>query len=127
MKQFIKVVIAFAPLLLYAGVALAANSGVGQIDNSFTTGGHVITNDLGFGMGLTGALGVGIAMKHGIPHMGEGCLGWLLGGAGIYNYPTIAPAFSLSPAALIHPVVVHVAAHPVTHAALHLTTRLLVG
>jgi hypothetical protein len=105
-----------APLLLCAGAALAANSGVGSIDNAFTSGGALVTNTLGFGMGLVGVVGVGTGIRHGLMHQAEASFATLLGGAGIYNYPAIAPTLSLSSAALVHPA---------THAVIHAVTKLV--
>ncbi|HJU11279.1 MAG TPA: hypothetical protein VJ728_10400 [Candidatus Binataceae bacterium] len=102
--------------LLCAGAALAANSGVGSIDTAFTSGGQLVTNTLGFGMGLVGVVGVGTGIRHGLMHQAEASFATLLGGAGIYNYPAIAPVLSLSSAALVHPA---------THAVIHIAARLV--
>jgi hypothetical protein len=59
-----------APLLLCAGAAFAANSGVGGIDSAFTAGGTLVTNTVGFGMGLVGVVGVGTGIRHGL-EMGQ--------------------------------------------------------
>jgi hypothetical protein len=112
--RFKRILTMTAPLLLCAGAALAANSGVGSIDNAFTSGGALVTNTLGFGMGLVGVVGTGI--RHGLMHQAEASFATLLGGAGIYNYPAIAPTLSLSSAALVHPA---------THAVIHAVTRLV--
>ena len=77
----------------------------------FTAGGAMVTNTLGFGMGLVGAVGVGTGLRHGLLHQAEASFASLLGGATIFNYPAIAPVFGLSAAALVHP-----AAHAVVHA-----------
>jgi hypothetical protein len=44
-----------------------------------------------------------------------------LGGAVIYNYPSLAPSFGGSAAALIHSAVTH----PAAHAAIHAASRLV--
>jgi hypothetical protein len=105
-----------APLLLCAGAAFAANSGVSSIDTAFTSGGALVTNTLGFGMGLVGVVGVGTGIRHGLMHQAEASFATLLGGAGIYNYPTIAPSLSLSSAALVHPM---------TQTLIHAATKLI--
>jgi hypothetical protein len=104
------------PLLLCAGAALAANSGVGGIDSAFTAGGTLVTNTVGFGLGLVGTVGVGTGIRHGLMHQAEASFATLLGGAGIYNYPAIAPVLSLSSAVLVHPA---------THAVIHAATKLV--
>lgn len=67
-------------------------------------------------MGLVGVVGVGTGIRHGLMHQAEASFATLLGGAGIYNYPTIAPVLSLSSAALVHPA---------THAVIHAATKLV--
>jgi hypothetical protein len=115
-RKLITMLATVGPLLLWAGAALAANSGVGGIDTAFTSGGQLVTNTLGFGMGLVGVVGVGTGIRHGLMHQAEASFATLLGGAGIYNYPTIAPVLSLSGAALVHPA---------THAVIHAATKLV--
>ena len=115
-RKLLTMLATFGPLLLCAGAAFAANSGVTGIDSAFTSGGTLVTNTLGFGMGLVGVVGVGTGIRHGLMHQAEASFATLLGGAGIFNYPTIAPVLSLSGAALIHPA---------THAVIHAATKLV--
>jgi hypothetical protein len=108
--------------MLWAGAAWAATSGVAQIDQPLNTLGHV-AQATGYIVGGIGAVGI-------IHHIRSGS--WLgaaehlglatFGGAVVYNYPTIAPSFGGSTAALVHSAVTHPAAHLALHAAARLVS-----
>jgi hypothetical protein len=118
--KVIKVLVSLTPLMLVAGAAWAATSGVAQIDQPLNTLGHVAMAT-GYIVGGIGAVGI-------IHHIRSGS--WLgaaehlglatFGGAVVYNYPTIAPSFGGSAAALVHSAVTHPAAPLIVHAARHL-------
>jgi hypothetical protein len=117
-----KVLTILTPLLLCAGAAWAANSGVALIDQPLNTMGHV-AQACGYIVGGIGAIGV-------IHHIRSGS--WLgcaehlglatFGGAIVYNYPLIAPNFGGTAAALVHSAVTHPAAHLVAHAVTRLVS-----
>ena len=119
--KLIKVLTQLTPLMLIAGAALAATSGVAAIDLPLTTLGNV-AKACGYMVGGVGAIGI-------IHHVRSGS--WLgaaehlglatLGGAVVYNYPTIAPSFGGAAAGLVHSA----ATHPVAHLAVHAATRLV--
>ena len=89
-----KVLVTLTPLLLMAGAAWAATSGVGAIDQPLNTLGHV-AGATGYIVGGVGAVGI-------IHHIRSGS--WLgaaehlglatFGGAIVYNYAGLAPIIS---------------------------------
>jgi len=110
------------PLLLCAGAAWAANSGVAQIDQPLNTMGHVAMAT-GYIIGGVGAIGIVHHIRSGswlgaAEHLGLATFG----GAVVYNYPTIAPSFGGTAAALVHSAVTHPTAHLVAHAAARLVS-----
>lgn len=117
-----KVLIILTPLLLVAGAAWAANSGVAQIDMPLNTMGHVAMAT-GYIVGGIGAIGIIHHIRSGswlgaMEHLGLATVG----GGIVYNYPTIAPSFGGTAAALVHSAVTHPAANLVVHAATRLVS-----
>ncbi len=117
-----RILITTVPLLLCASAAWAAVSGVPQIDMPLNTMGHVAMAT-GYIIGGIGAMGI-------IHHIRSGS--WLgaaehlglatFGGAVVYNYPTIAPSFGGTAAALVHSALTHPATPLVAHAAARLAS-----
>jgi len=110
------------PMLLVAGAAWAATSGVNAVDVPLNTLGHV-AGATGYIIGGVGAVGI-------IHHIRSGS--WLgaaehlglatFGGAVVYNYANLAPSFGGSGSALVHSVITHPAAYLVVHAATRLVS-----
>ena len=111
------------PLLLYAGAAFAANSGIGVIDtwsNQFAhvamAGGYAAT-----GIGLLGILHhvhTG-SWAGGLSHVGLA----FVGGDLVMNYPVTSPQLGGVGAALIHSAGA-IISHPATHALIHAAAKL---
>ncbi len=116
-----KVLLTLTPLMLVAGAACAAVSGVAAVDQSLNTLGHVAAAT-GYIVGGIGAVGI-------IHHIRSGS--WLgaaehlglatFGGAVVYNYAGLAPSFGGAGSALVHSAVTH----PVAHLAAHAVARMV--
>jgi hypothetical protein len=94
---------------------------VAQIDLPLNTLGHVAMAT-GYIIGGVGAIGIVHHIRSGswlgaAEHLGLATFG----GAIVYNYPTIAPSFGGTAAALVHSAV----ALPAAHLAIHAATRLV--
>jgi hypothetical protein len=115
-----KVLLSLTPLLLAAGPAMAAISGVAQIDAPLNTLGRVAAAT-GVVVGGVGAVGIIHHVRSG-SWMGSIEQYGLATGAGamVYHYGGIAPSFGGSAAALVHAAVIHPAVHAMAHAALRL-------
>jgi len=119
--KLIKVLTQLSSLMLMAGAAWAANSGVAQIDLPLNTLGHVAMAT-GYIIGGVGAIGIVHHIRSGswlgaAEHLGLATFG----GAIVYNYPTIAPSFGGTAAALVHSAV----ALPAVHLAAYAATQLV--
>jgi len=106
-----KVLLTLTPLMLVAGAAFAATSGVGAIDQPLNTLGHVAAAT-GYIIGGVGAVGIIHHIRSGswlgaAEHLGVATFG----GAVVYNYAGLAPSFGGAASALVHSVVTHPAAH----------------
>jgi hypothetical protein len=120
-RKVVKILITLTPLMLVAGAAGAAVSGVPQVDMALNTLGHV-AGATGYIVGGIGAVGI-------IHHIRSGS--WLgaaehlglatFGGAVVYNYGALAPNFGGAASALVHSV----ATHPVAHLAAHAVARMV--
>jgi hypothetical protein len=115
-----QVLVALTPLMLVAGAALAANSGIGSFDTPMNNIGSVIKG-AGYVAGGVGTIGVIHHIRSGswlgmLEHLGL----TVVSAAAIVNYSTYSPTFGGSAAALVHGVATHPMAHLVAHAATRL-------
>jgi hypothetical protein len=121
MNRLKRILTLTAPLLLYAGAALASTSGIVPIDTALNTLGRA-AEATGFMIGGIGTIGIVHHVRSGswlgaAEHLGLATTG----GAIVYNYPTIAPVFGGSASALVHAALTH----PAAHLALHAVARLV--
>ena len=119
-RKLLTTLATIGPLLLWAGAALAANSGIPAIDTPLNTMGTIIKAG-GYGVGAVGTIGVIHHIRSGswlgmLEHLGR----TVVGSSAVINYSAYAAALGGSAAALIHPVLSHPATPLVMHAAKHL-------
>jgi len=124
LRKALKVLTTLAPLMLWAGTALASGSGIGLMDDWSNNWGHIAQ---GAGFAATGCGLLGIlhhvhtgSWSGGLSHLGI----TFAGGVAIMDYPTLAPQLGALGAAVIHPAAA-VANHPATHVVIHAASRLV--
>jgi hypothetical protein len=119
-RKLLTALATIGPLLLWAGAALAANSGIAAIDTPLNTMGTIIKAG-GYGVGAVGTIGVIHHIRSGswlgmLEHLGL----TVVGSSAVINYSAYAAALGGTGAALIHPVLSHPATPLVVQAARHL-------
>lgn len=122
----LKYVLTFAaPLMLVAGAALAANSGVATIDNWSNMFARISQAGgfAGCGIGLLAAGHHFMTGNWGTGLMNSG--GTFVWGDTTMNYTAAAPQFGGTGAALIHPAAHAIVTHPATAHVIHAASKLV--
>lgn len=120
-----KVLITLTPLVLIAGAAWAANSGIAQLDGPMNTMGRVVAAG-GYVAGAVGTIGVLHHIRSGtwlgmLEHLGL----TVVGSDAVINYSAMAPNLGGVAAALVHGPATALMTHPAVPFAIHAVTRVM--